>query len=126
MFLLLNNKLKNEEDMKDEIGNSNSSDSEDSFIFDDEFINYLNKPKLNIKNTNKFPYCAIGIIMVKFPVTEDLFIYTCFLIEANAVVTLACNLESKAKGGKATYIKTSFSKEEVKWENVYFLSCYFI
>ena len=75
---------------------------------------------------NKFPYCAIGIIMVKFPVTEDLFIYTCFLIEANAVVTLACNLESKAKGGKATYIKTSFSKEEVKWENVYFLSCYFI
>ena len=49
MFLLLNNKLKIEEDMKDEIGNSNISDSEDSFIFDDEFINYLNKPKLNIK-----------------------------------------------------------------------------
>ena len=34
------------------------------------------------------------------------------------MVTLASNLECESKGGKATSIVTSFSKEKVKWENI--------
>lgn len=42
-----------------------------------------------------------------------------FLIDSNAVVTLASNLDSSSKGGKAISIKTSFSEEKVKWKNIY-------
>ena len=35
------------------------------------------------------------------------------------MVTLASNLENKNKGGRAISIMTSFSKEKVKWENIY-------
>jgi hypothetical protein len=34
-------------------------------------------------------------------------------------MTLASNLESNSKGGKAKSIMTSFSKEPVKWENIF-------
>ena len=37
----------------------------------------------------------------------------------NIVVTLASNIENKNKGGKAKFIVTSFSKESVKWENIF-------
>ena len=78
----------------------------------------LNDIKLNIENIKMFPYNPIGTISVKFPLNEEIFVYTCFLIDTNVVVTLASNLENKNKGGKAKSIVTSFSEENVKWENI--------
>ena len=101
-------------------GGDNKGGSEnDSFILSQEVTQTLDNPTLNVKNMNKFPYSAIGTITCKFPVDENKeFIYTCFLIDTNVVLTLAANLESNSKGGKAKSIVTSFSKEQVKWENI--------
>ena len=100
--------------------NENAERNEnESFIFSQEIIQVLNNPKLDIKNSNKFPYCAIGTISVVFPISNEVFVYTCFLIDTNVVVTLASNLENKNKGGKAESIMTSFSEKKVKWENIY-------
>ena len=101
-------------------GGDNKGGSEnDSFILSTEVTQALDNPTLNVKNMNKFPYSAIGTITCKFPVDENKeFIYTCFLIDTNVVLTLASNLESNSKGGKAKSIVTSFSKEQVKWENI--------
>ena len=101
-------------------GGDNKGGSEnDSFILSQEVNQALDNPTLNVKNMNKFPYSAIGTITCKFPVDENKeFIYTCFLIDTNVVLTLASNLESNSKGGKAKSIVTSFSKEQVKWENI--------
>ena len=90
----------------------------DSFILSQEVTQVLDNPILNVKNMNKFPYSAIGTITCKFPVSDQDFVYTCFLIDTNVVLTLAANLESNSKGGKAKSIITSFSKEPVKWENI--------
>ena len=101
-------------------GGDNKGGSEnDSFILSQEVTQALDNPTLNVKNMNKFPYSAIGTITCKFPVDENKeFIYTCFLIDTNVVLTLAANLESNSKGGKEKSIVTSFSKEQVKWENI--------
>ena len=101
-------------------GGDNKGGSEnDSFILSQEVTQALDNPTLNVKNMNKFPYSAIGTITCKFPVDENKeFIYTCFLIDTNVVLTLAANLESNSKGGRAKSIVTSFSKEQVKWENI--------
>ena len=117
-YKINNNELNNEEENR----NSNSSDSDDLYdnYYDVAYVKNIQNPKYNVKNIYKFPYCAIGTIIVKFPISEDEFKYTCFLIGSNVVVTLASNLESKSKGGKATSIMTSFSKEIIKWENVFF------
>ena len=94
--------------------------SDDSFhFFDDEPIESVNNPNLNVKNIKKFPYCAIGTISVQFYLSDEVFEYTCFLINPNVVVTLASNLENKNKGGKAKSIVTSFREENVKWENIF-------
>ena len=75
---------------------------------------------LNVKNTKKYPYKAIGIITVSFPEKkEEILNYTCFLIGQNIVLTLASNLCNKNLGGKATSITTSFSPKKVEWENIY-------
>ena len=79
----------------------------------------LTNPKLDVENIKKFPYIAIGTITVIFPISEDEFHYTCFLIDENVVVTLSTNIIDENKGGKAIYIKTTFSDKNVKWENVY-------
>ena len=97
-------------------------DEEDFIEFNDSFDEkelYINNNKLNIKNIKKYPYDAIGTISVQFPDNDEVFAYTCFLIDKNKVVTLASNIENKSKGGKAKSIMTSFSKENVKWENIY-------
>jgi len=91
----------------------------DSFILSDDPDYDINNPLLDVKDVSKFPYSQIGTITVKFPVREEIFVYTCFLIHSNAVVTLASNLESKSKGGKAKSIVTSFSEEKVTWENIF-------
>ena len=91
----------------------------DSFILSDKITQVINDPLLDVKDTTKFPYSAIGTISVQFPVREEIFVYTCFLIDANIVVTLASNLKSNSKGGKAKSIVTSFSKEKVKWDNIF-------
>ena len=101
-------------------GGENRGGSEnESFILSQEVTQELDNAALNVKNMNKFPYSAIGTLSVKFPVSEEEFISTCFLIDTNVVMTLASNLESNSKGGKAKSIMTSFSKEPVKWENIF-------
>ena len=77
----------------------------DSFTFSQEITQTLTNPKLDVKQIKKFPYIAIGTISVVFPVSEQVFEYTCFLIDTNVVVTLAANIESKNKGGKAIKAK---------------------
>ena len=97
---------------------SELSSENDSFSFSTEASQTIDSPTLDVKNPKKFPYIAIGTLTVKFPVSEEDFEYTCFLIDTNVVVTLASNLNDKNKGGKAKSIVTTFSDEKVKWENV--------
>ena len=95
-------------------------DEKDSFMFSgQEMSQTINNPKFDVKNLKMFPYSAIGTISVEFAISEEKFVYTCFLIDTNVVVTLASNLENKNMGGKAELIITSFSKEKVKWENIF-------
>jgi len=110
-----------EENSSSTINQKNNYEIEDneSFIFSQEITQVLNNPKLDVKRKKKFPYCGIGIIRVKFPISNEVFEYTCFLIDANVVVTLASNLENQNLGGKAISIVTSFSGENVKWENIF-------
>ena len=101
--------------------NENDDDIEnDSFTFTVEYTQKLNNPQLDVKFPKRYPYIAVGTINVKFPISEEIYVYTCFLIDINVVVTLASNLENKNKGGKAQLVKTSFSEENVKWENIHF------
>jgi hypothetical protein len=72
-------------------------------------------------SVTQYPYCTIGTLFVTFPNSPEERIYTCFLIEANIVVTLATNIYDLSKGGKAIEIKTSFSKELISPENVFIL-----
>ncbi len=99
--------------------NSSENTENDSFTFSQEVTQTLTNPRLNVKNTKKFPHIAIGTISVKFPIGDETFDYTCFLIDTNVVVTLAANLDNKNMGGKAKSIQTSFSDEKVKWENIH-------
>ena len=96
-----------------------SDDENDSFIFSGDDIPTIDDPKANIKKTKKFPYSAVGTMNVQFPASDEIFEYTCFLIGANVVVTLASNLENKSKGGRALLIQTSFKKQNVGWKNIY-------
>ena len=98
---------------------SNDNSENDSFYFSTDLTMTLNNPKLNVKNTKKFPYITIGTINVTFPEFKEVFEYTCFLIDTNVVVTLASNIDSKSKGGRASSIVTSFRDEKVNWENIY-------
>ena len=98
-----------------------NEEDEDDFDFDFSFEDDSNieNMKLNVKNVKEYPYNAIGTISVQFPESKEIFEYTCFLIDSNVVVTLAANLENNNKGGKAVSIVTSFSEENVKWENIF-------
>jgi len=78
----------------------------------------LDNPILNVKNKNKFPNRENRTCSVKFPVIEEEFISTFFLIDTNVVMALASNLESYNKGDRARLIIDSFSKEPMKWENI--------
>ena len=99
--------------------NQSENTENDSFTFSQEVTQALTNQRLTVKNTKKFPHIAIGTISVKFPISEDVYDYTCFLIDTNVVVTLRANLDNKAMGGKAKFIQTSFSEEKVKWENIH-------
>ena len=46
---------------------SNDNSENDSFYFSTDLTMILNNPKLNLKNTKKFPYITIGTISVTFP-----------------------------------------------------------
>ena len=76
-------------------------------------------PFQDVENIKKYPYIAIGTITVRFKNLEKDLEYTCFLIDTNVVVTLASNIEDKKTGERATKIKTTFTDEKVKSENVY-------
>ena len=97
---------------------SELSSENDSFSFSSEVTQTIDSPALDVKNPKKFPYIAIGTLTAKFPVNDEDFEYTCFLIDTNVVVTLASNLNDKNKGGKAKSIVTTFSDEKVKWDNI--------
>ena len=94
-------------------------EEDDFFNFSFEDDRKIDNIKLNVKNTQKYPYNTIGTINVQFQESKEIFEYTCFLIDSNVVVTLAANLENNNKGGKAVSIVTSFSEENVKWENIF-------
>ena len=97
---------------------SEYSGENDSFSFSTEITQSIDSEALDVKNTKKFPYIAIGTLTVKFPYGDEINQFTCFLIDTNVVVTLASNLVNKNKGGKATSISTTFSDDKVKWENI--------
>lgn len=62
----------------------------------------------------QYPYCAVGTLFATFPDDKDkVHQYTCFLIEANVVVTLASNVNNPELGGKATSVTTSFSNDKI-------------
>ena len=69
-------------------------------------------------NVTHYPYCAVGTLFVKFPGDNQTHLYTCFLIEANVLVTLASNVHNVAKGGRAVEVTSSFSKEKIKPSNI--------
>ena len=109
----------NETDIKDKnLGEYNDSNN-DSFNFSDDNIIDIDSPQNDIKNTKLFPYVAIGVLSVKFPISDETYFYSCFAISRKVIVTLASNLEDNKKGGKAKSIRTSFSDLEVKWENIH-------
>ena len=91
----------------------------DSFRFSTCENQTITSPLQNVKNSKKFPYIAIGTLIVRFPISNSDEYFTCFLIDANVVITLASNLEDKNKGGRAKSILTTFSEEKVKWENIF-------
>ena len=98
---------------------SEMSGDNDSFSFSTEMTQAIDSPLLDVKNPKKFPYIAIGTLIVKFPINDQEHEFTCFLIDTNVVVTLASNLVDKNKGGQAKSIITTFSDEKVKWENIH-------
>ena len=115
-------KLKNYDDFNEELEEQKEdlySNSDDIYDYDDDYYDYgydyLPSPFRDVKNIKKFPYIAVGFISVKFPVIDDEYIYTCFAVDTNVVITLASNIIDKNKGGKATSILTSFSDQKVKW-----------
>ena len=85
-------------------------------------IKNIDSPLLGVKDINKFPYNSIGFISVKFSSSNETYFYTCFIIYKNVIITLASNLIDENKGGKAISILTSFSNEEIKWDNIYIQS----
>ena len=100
-------------------GGSDFAENGDSFNFSTDDNQTITSPLQNVKNIKKFPYIAIGTITVRFPSLDQDLEYTCFLIDTNVVVTLASNINDKSKGGRAKIIKTTFSDEKVKPENVF-------
>ena len=110
------------ENLEEEKPSSSKNEEDDSFDFDDIDLDYLyriDSPRSDVKNIKKYPYNSIGTISVQFPDSDEIFVYTCFLIDSNVVVTLASNLDNKNKGGKAKSIATSFSEEYINWENIF-------
>ena len=97
---------------------SDYQESGDSFNFSTDENQTITSPLQDVKNVKKFPYIAIGALYVKYSDIDEELQYTCFLIDTNVVVTLASNLVDISKGGKAKSIKTTFSEEKVKWENI--------
>jgi len=74
---------------------------------------------LRYKEYKKYPYIAIGVLSVNFPISDETYFYICFAINTSIIVTLVSNLEDNSKGGKAKSIITSFYDEKVKWENIH-------
>lgn len=98
---------------------SNYQENSDSFNFSIDEKQTITSPLQDIKNVKKFPYIVIDTLIAKFPSFDEDYQYTCFLIDTNIVITLVSNLEDKNKGGKSKSIKTTFSDEKVKWENIH-------
>ena len=101
------------EEKKDELEENNNNN------LSKEEMKNINSPLLDVKKINKFPYNSIGVISVRFPLSDEIYFYTCFAIYKNVVVTLSSNLIDEKKGGKAISIQTSFSKEKVFWVNIH-------
>ena len=110
-------KEKEEKEKKEgEEKKDNLDDNDDDFVFFEDKIS--SSSKIREKDKRKYPYSIVGVLTVKFPNSEDMMDYTCFLISKNIILTLATNLYDKDKGGKAIYIKTSLSDEVINWDNI--------
>ena len=109
------------ENLEEEKPSSSKNEEDDYFDFDIDYddLYKIDSPRLDVKNIKKYPYNSIGTISVQFPDSDEIFVYTCFLIDSNVVVTLASNLDNKNKGGKAKSIATSFSEEYINLENIF-------
>ena len=64
-----------------------------------------------VQNLRSFPYTCIKSIMVSFDNGNSYEYYTGFIIDTNAIVTLASNV---IKNGKKGLVKTCFSDKPVK------------
>ena len=100
-----------ESEIQDKDSDINYDECDDSFNFSLEECTDLKSAVLDVRNIKKFPYNTVGFLRVIFPAIEKEYIYTCFIIDRNVVVTLASNLNDKNKGGKAKSIFTSFNEE---------------
>ena len=114
------------------ISNSSSDDEEkniekeeaeidpDNSLIDFSGCNIIsnNDENKEIISKLKYSYSQVGILKVKFPSSEELYEYICFLISNSVIATLESNLYNEEKGGKACYISTSFCNEEIKWDNI--------
>ena len=98
-------------DIEEAVSNTSNTDGMeyqeggDSFNFSQDESQSITSPLLDVKNTKKFPYIAIGRLTVRFPQADSDEYFTCFLIDTNVVITLASNLENASKGGKAKSIQ---------------------
>ena len=92
-----NEKFKTSEAKNDE---EDFNFSNDSFNFSNESNQHIDNPLYDVKNIKKLTYFAIGVLSVKFPISDKTFFYTGFSIDTNVIVTLASNLEDKNKGEK--------------------------
>lgn len=103
-----------------QVDQSQSYSSDSSGIYDTSSIVVypISSKSTLFTNPEMYPYCCVGTLKVKFPKSDDFYYYTCFLIDANVVCTLASNLTNIEYGGDATEIYTSFSKDKIKPNNV--------
>lgn len=95
-------------------------------IDDDSFINsreecsdIMHAPEIKHHDLKKFPYIAVGALLCYFEGEVNPQISTCFMIDSNVVVTLACNIRN-TNYGHAKKVLTTFSGEEVKKTNIYY------
>lgn len=93
---------------------------EDSFINSrEECADIMHAPEIKLQDLKKFPYIAVGALLCYYEDEIKPKISTCFLIDSNVVVTLACNIKN-TNYGVAKRVFTTFSVDEVKKENIHY------
>ena len=92
-----------EENERQNKGQKNEMDDygeNDSFDFSFDEAENITSPLNDVKNIKKFPYLGVGVVTSIFPLSDEEYLNTCFLIDTNVVVTLVINLDDKNKVDK--------------------------